>query len=184
MTEPRTGILLVCTANQCRSPLAAAIATRDAAGLPVQFDSAGLIEGGHRTPTTGIRVAAELGLDLSHHVSQQVDLSSAADYAVVLTMTREQARELVADAPALWPRVFTLKQFARWLRDHPYPGGIDLRSWLGIEAEHRTKLDLVGANRDDDVRDPLRSSARVWRYVADDLETHLQLVLRALYPTD
>lgn len=182
MTEPHTGILLVCTANQCRSPLAAAIADRDAVGLPVDFASAGLLEGGRRMPDNGIRVAGELGLDLSGHVSRQIDLEAASDYSVILTMTREQAREIVAAVPALWPRVFTLKQFSRWLEEHPKPGDGTLRTWLDNAAQDRSTIELVGSSRDDDIRDPLRSPVRVWRSVARELEVELQLVLNALYP--
>ncbi|MEO7124036.1 MAG: hypothetical protein ABI400_13150 [Lacisediminihabitans sp.] len=176
----RTKILLVCTANQCRSPLAAAIARRGVEKLPIDFDSAGLLEGGHTMPPVGIRVAGEIGLDLTGHISRQLNLRAAHSYAVILTMTREQAREIVATAPDLWPRVFTLKQFARWLHDHPYPGGSTLGSWLKTEASDRAKTDLVGSNASDDVRDPLTSPARVWRSVANELQDQISSILSGL----
>ena len=62
--EPR--ILFVCTANRCRSPMAAALLRRDLAalGLDVDVRSAGLLTPGHAVPTPGRVVAREHGLDV------------------------------------------------------------------------------------------------------------------------
>jgi protein-tyrosine-phosphatase len=178
----RTDILFVCTANQCRSPLAEAIARREATTLPVRFASAGLLEGGHRMPPTGVQVASELGLDLTGHLSKQVDFATVLTYDVVLTMTREQARELVAVQPDLWPRVFTVKQFSRWLEQHPRPARGRLGTWLAIEAAERPRTDLLGSDQQDDVRDPLISPPKVWRSVANELAEHIRKILASLFP--
>lgn len=175
-------ILFVCTANQCRSPLAAAIARRDGSGLPLEIASAGIIAGGHGTPPTGVRVARELGLDLDDHVSVQLTERMLNDADVVLTMTREQARTIVAARPELWPRVFTLKQFSRWLDGHARPSDRGARSWLQAAGIDRKRTELVGSSRDDDVFDPLHSPARVWRTVAKELAIQIETVLGALFP--
>ena len=184
MSPARTSILLVCTANQCRSPLAEAIAKRAAGDLPVDFTSAGLLEGGRSTPANGVRVAAELGLDLSGHVSRQFDPATAGEYAVILTMTRAQATDVIANQPELWPRVFTLKQFARWIRDSAAPWGPDLGSWLDEAAADRSLAEIVGSSPRDDVRDPLISPPRVWRSVARELQRNLSDILESLYPSE
>jgi protein-tyrosine phosphatase len=183
VSEPaRDRILLVCTANQCRSPLAEAIARKQAATLPVDFASGGLISGGFPMPPRGVRVARKLGLDLRTHVSRQLDPVELKSFDVILTMTREHARRLVAARPELWPNVFTLKQFSRWLAAHPRPSSAALGTWLAEAARERPRSELIGSNPHDDVVDPIASSSRVWREVATELDHHIRGVLAALYP--
>ncbi|HEY2644702.1 MAG TPA: hypothetical protein VGI56_13190 [Galbitalea sp.] len=182
MSAVPTSILFVCAANQCRSPLAEAIARREAGNLPVRFASAGLLEGGHGMPPTGVKVAADLGLDLSEHRSDQVDYSALLGFDVVLTMTRAQARELVAEEPELWPRVFTVKQFSRWITEHSPPPSGRLGTWLATKAADRSRSELLGSDPADEVRDPLTSPARVWRSVASELTEHIRTILAALFP--
>jgi protein-tyrosine phosphatase len=175
-----TQVLILCTANRCRSPLAAAIGERQAAGLPITFESAGLIAGGHPVPKVGLRVARELTLDLGSHVSRQLDLAKMPEADVVLTMTREQARETVAALPELWPRVFTLKQFSRWLPEHPRPADVRMAPWLAQAAAGRSRSELIGSSNDDDVFDPLNSPARAWRVVAEELRVNLAVVVDSI----
>ncbi len=174
-------VLFVCTANQCRSPLAEAIARRQLHDLPIEFESAGLIKGGVATPRVGIDVAAERGLDLHEHLSRQLDRSRAPGFDLILTMSRSISRDLVAGDPELWPRVFTVKQFSRWAAEHPKPVGVALGPWIDAEARGRARTDLLGNSEADDVVDPFTSSARVWRSVADELELHIADGFRALY---
>ena len=175
-------VLFVCTANRCRSPLAEALARARAASLPIQFDSAGLLPGGYPMPANGVAVAAELGLDLRDHVSRSIDYASAIEFDVVLTMTREQAREVVAAETTLWPRVFPVKQFTRWLAEHPRPADSDLREWLTEATAERSPTELVGFDPGDDVVDPLTSPPRIWRTIARELDGNIQTILSALYP--
>ncbi len=172
-------VLFVCTANQCRSPLAEEIAKRGSSGSALEFSSAGLLPGGLPVPPRGVRVAASRGLDLSTHLSRQIRLSDVEAADVILTMTRAHSREVVALDPEAWPRVFTVKQFARWLpgRERAAQG---LRNWLNAEARDRSRAELFGAVRDDDVVDPMNSSARVWRRVAVELEDSVNAITRAL----
>jgi protein-tyrosine phosphatase len=174
-----TRVLFVCTANQCRSPLAEAIATRVGASHPIEFSSGGLIRGGVAMPRIGVRVAAAKGLDLSMHLSRQIGASDLAEADVVLTMTRAHSREVVARDPDTWPRVFTVKQFARWLSDRELPDQ-RLRRWLDFEAGDRPRSELFGADRADDIIDPVNSSARVWRQVAFELEDRIEMIVLTL----
>ncbi|WP_022882150.1 arsenate reductase/protein-tyrosine-phosphatase family protein [Gryllotalpicola ginsengisoli] len=164
----RPAILFVCTANRCRSPLAAALMRAVLPDDAAEVTAAGLLPGGEPMPEAGLKVAAEFGLDLRGHVSRRLDVGTARSADVVLTMTRHQAREVVAELPELWPRVFTAKQFTRWLTQHPPVAGLT-RDWLSAEAADRSPLELLGADPADDIEDPMGKSAGTWRRVAGEL---------------
>lgn len=149
-------ILVVCTANRCRSPLAAAILSRELErrGLDAEVSSAGLLPGGEPVPAPGLRVAREHGLDLTAHRSTQLDPALIDTADLVLGMAREHARAIAADRPDLLDRTFTLVGF---------------RHWLERTSGVQTAAALVGTGPDD-VTDPLGRSLRVWRQVADRLD--------------
>lgn len=84
-------ILFVCTGNTCRSPLAEALARReaDARGWThLSASSAGVAAGGGSPASSGSLAAAEqVGLDLSAHGSTQLTAELVADADLVLTMS-------------------------------------------------------------------------------------------------
>jgi len=108
MTLPT--ILVVCTANQCRSPAAAALLQRH---LPVQDPnrewrilSAGVWA--HENLPADARmctVAAEWGLDLEGHRSRSVDQELLAASHLVLTMEVGQCEALRSEFPAYAQRI-------------------------------------------------------------------------------
>jgi protein-tyrosine phosphatase len=175
-----TSILFVCTANQCRSPLAEAIARHHAAGRPIVVASAGLIDDGRPTPERGLAAAAERGLDLTGHLSRRADVTNLRGWDVILTMSREHIRELVAADAGLWPRVFTVKQFRRWIEHSELPRGVALGTWLDVAAAGRSRFEAIGADPADDIEDPLHASMGVWRAVADTLDHEITAILDAL----
>ncbi len=181
-SAPAAEVLLVCRANQCRSPFAQAIATRLGAARGIHFASAGLLPGGHSTPATGRAVARKLGFDLEHHRSRQVDAAQLDRYDLILTMGRDQARDLLIERDDIWPRLFTLKQFARWAPAHARPPQTTVRAWLDA-APDRPRRSVIGADPADDVADPMGAPARTWRRMATELDTHLRVVVDALADT-
>ncbi|MFB8387040.1 low molecular weight phosphatase family protein [Microbacterium sp. NPDC055910] len=176
-------ILFVCHGNQCRSPYAAAIAERLGGGRSLRFHSAGLIEGGRSMPTVGRALAARIGYDFTQHRSRELDAHDMAGFDLVLTAAREQAREVIAENPDAWPRVFTIKQFARWIQENPRPPRAALGSWLDAAAADRPRTELVGADPADDVADPLLLPERAWTTMVDELTRDLTTIIEGLAPT-
>lgn len=176
-------VLFVCLANRCRSPFAAAIAAR-LFDDRVRIHSGGLLPGGSSMPSTGIDVGAMLGIDFRSHRSRELDRGDLAGFDLVLTMAKEQSRELVADDPRLQNRVFTLKQFARWIAANPLPAGERLGPWLDRVAGPRTPAELIGAGPEDDVADPIQSPVGEWIEMARDLTSLIGEVARGLTPVD
>ena len=117
-------LVVVCTANICRSPLAAAMLAAEVrargAAARVSVDSAGVhARHGDEAAGPSAAIARDLGLDLEEHRSRPVDDDLDDERTVLLTMT-EQHRDLLVTADAsLAARCFTLRELARLV------GGID-----------------------------------------------------------
>jgi protein-tyrosine phosphatase len=172
-TEPRLRILFVCTANRCRSPLAEAIARAEHGGDGREFASAGLLDSSEPVPSTGIAVGIAQGLDLTGHRSHRVEPTDLAAADVILTMTREQARALVALDPDSRPRVFLLSQAAAWLDANPRPAGTSVAAWIRAEGGSRSVTDLFSSSRRDEIPDPIGGPPRLWRAVIRRLRSEL-----------
>ena len=108
-------LLVVCTANVCRSPLAARTLERalDGSGLgPIAVSSAGTraLEGEAMCPVSAEDLdAGDAGFAAEHRARQLTgDLVRGAD--LVLTMEREQRSAAVQAAPGSQSKVFTLRE--------------------------------------------------------------------------
>jgi protein-tyrosine phosphatase len=92
-------VLVVCTGNTCRSPMAEGIlrARFEALGVDAEVRSAGTfaVIGGPAQPFA-ISTAARASLDISGHVARQLDADQVRWADTVLCMTRAHAREVHA----------------------------------------------------------------------------------------
>ncbi len=168
----------MCTANMCRSPMAAALFRRlssvegDDAPEEVVVVSAGILPGGHTSPPEVVTVMAEVGIDLSGHRSTQVSPELVAGSDVVVGMARRHAREVVLLDATAFDRTFTLKEL---VRRGDLVGGRqpaeELGAWLGRLHRGRQRTDLVGRSDDDDVSDPLGGPLDAYRTTARELGT-------------
>jgi protein-tyrosine phosphatase len=103
---PRS-VLFVCHGNICRSPFAAGLArSRFPDGIAV--GSAGFAGSDRPSPPAAVEVAAEHGIDLSEHRSQELELGHLREVDLVLVMERRQRHRLVAARPELADRVLLL----------------------------------------------------------------------------
>jgi protein-tyrosine-phosphatase len=89
--ETMLNVVFLCTGNTCRSPLAAALASRSWGDLAA-FSSAGLQAVPGEPASDGARlVATEMGADLEGHRSRPVDSRLLAEADWVIGMTRAHA---------------------------------------------------------------------------------------------
>src|SRR5262245_18808678 len=81
-------ILLVCTANQCRSPMAEGLLRRSLAqaGVVAMVHSAGLLPGGVGATPDAIATVGDRGVDISGHVSRRLDADMVRDADLVIGM--------------------------------------------------------------------------------------------------
>jgi protein-tyrosine phosphatase len=152
-----TAILLLCTANVCRSVMAQAMLSARLAGrpAPVCVTSAGLLAGGQPPPAEVVAVMAARGIDIAGHLSRRVTAADLAAADLVLGMAREHARHAAVLRPECWPRTFTLSEL---LRRGQQAGarapGEPLGDWLSRAGRDRNRRDLLGSGPGDDVPDP------------------------------
>jgi protein-tyrosine phosphatase len=153
-------VLVVCRANQCRSPLAAALlADRlERLGIAAVVTSSGTDATSGVPATDGTRTAASrLGLDLSAHRSRPTTAEMVRDADLVLAMERAHVREVVVLDPTAFARSFTLKELVRRGEGFEPVAGETPRARLARLHAGRRPVDLLGASVDDDVEDPTGS---------------------------
>jgi protein-tyrosine phosphatase len=111
-------ILVVCTGNICRSPVAERLlrAQSEALGLPVVVHSAGTQSMvGHDMTPEAAHLAQHYGADPVDHHSKQLTEQQIAGADLILTATREHRSKVVSLHPRAARYTYTLNQFARLL---------------------------------------------------------------------
>ncbi len=166
-------IVVLCTANMRRSPLAAAMLERRlaAAGVSARVRSAGMLGAGQGASPEAEAVAAERGLDLSGHRSRKVDADLLRGADLVIGMAREHVREVVVLADDVFPRSFTLRELVRRAEERgPREPHEAFADWLHRLHEGRVVEDLLEDVAEDDVADPGEGSLRRHERTAEEID--------------
>jgi protein-tyrosine phosphatase len=176
-------VLIVCSANQCRSPLAAALLRRALDGSDVAVLDAGTGENGYPVTDETLTTASRLGVDLSEHRSTSIDpaLVDAAD--LILTMERLHVRTIVVEDQEAWSKTFTLKELIRRAEVvGPRPSRQSLSEWLMTLHEGRNRRDLLGASPVDDVADPTSDRRVDHGAMAEELDELVAATVALVWP--
>src|SRR2546422_7739588 len=112
-------ILLVCTGNICRSPMAEGFLRQllDERGAgEVEVSSAG-VQSWDDSPATpeAVRALQERGIDISDHLAQRLNRSLIEEADLVLGMAGDHRDAVVRIVPGAADRTFTLKEFVQLL---------------------------------------------------------------------
>jgi protein-tyrosine phosphatase len=166
-------ILIVCTGNTCRSPMAEGL-LRDKLrqrGLPVGVSSAGLISDGTPATDTAVMTMADRGIDIDDHLSRRLRSELLDGVDLVVAMARQHVREVAVLRPDCYPITFTLKELIR-RGELIGPRGEDesLPDWLLRVQADRQPRDHLGMSLLDDVADPVGQGPRVYEATADELD--------------
>ena len=180
---PSLRVLVVCTANVCRSPVAAALLERHLRrrGMPAAVRSAGTRGGVRPVHPDTVAAADALAVDLRHHRSRPLEHRMLADEGadLVVGMTRGHLREVVALDADAWHRTFTLKELARRTTDMTIPAG-GVAEMIALAAAGRTAADLLGSAADDDLADPYGSPAHEHVAMVAEVDRLTAMVAAAL----
>jgi protein-tyrosine-phosphatase len=121
-------ILIVCTANICRSPMAEAmlkqlVAERTDADR-WHIESAGTWASyGHPAADLSQQVMKEMGLDITNHQSKPVTEELLHRFDLILTMEENQKEALTIQFKAYADRIFLLSEMVDLVRSIPDPIG-------------------------------------------------------------
>src|ERR1700733_3981019 len=175
MSDP-DGIVVLCTANGGRPPMAAALLARQLSGLGVaaRVRSAGMLRDGDPPLSEVISVMARYGIDITGHRSRVACAADLARASLVLAMARNHLRYAVVTEPEAWPRAFTLKELIRrGERVGPRSPGEPFSGWLSRVHAGRERTALLGDSADDDVPDPAGGPLSAYADVAGLLDRSL-----------
>jgi protein-tyrosine phosphatase len=183
-----TSILVVCTGNICRSPIAEgllrdALTARFGAAAPT-VSSAGTwgVEGSGAT-AEAVTAASERGADIAGHRARRLAAAPTADVDLIIAMAGEH-RVALADEHGAGDRAFTLKELVRLLESLPpaSPGaGPDSLTDRVSQATEARRAGFTGNPFDEDVADPLGLPLQSYRAIAWELDEWIARLVDGLY---
>jgi protein-tyrosine phosphatase len=188
-------ILVVCTGNVCRSPIAEAIlrsTLRERLGESAPSVASAGTSGwaGSLAEEGSIVAAAERGFQLSAHRGRRLHERDLSDAALVIAMSGEHRDHIEDLHPGAAARTFTLKELVRLIerlpsREHPSTErAVDphatLRDLVG-RADERRRAGDFGNPADEGIIDPLGMPLATYRAVAAELEEWCVRLVDAMF---
>jgi protein-tyrosine-phosphatase len=172
-------VLFVCTANRCRSPMAAALldeAAGDRGISGIEIGSVGVLPGG-LPAAEGARATVD---GLEEHVSHQVTAPLVRFADLVIGMGRSHVREVVVLAPEAFSCSFTLKELVRIAS--PRGGDESLDAWVKRVGAGRRPSQLAGNAYDDSIADPMGGPLSRFEATADELRRLIDELVDLAWP--
>jgi protein-tyrosine phosphatase len=161
-------ILVVCTGNICRSPMAegflrAALVERLGEAAPVVSSAGTAGWDGSGAMEESIRSAEERGVDIRAHQARKLHGAMLEDAELIVCMAAEHRESIVGAMPDLVTKTFTIKELVRLLERSPASGPLKARVAAAAAARNGSSPKV------EDVRDPLGDPIDGYREVADEL---------------
>jgi protein-tyrosine phosphatase len=183
---PSFSILMVCTGNICRSPIAEMYLKDKLAGIPgVSIVSAGTeAMPGLQMPQQALQHLEDLGVPPVAHSSQELSAEMLTSAHLILTMTMAHRLAVIEMAPSAMRKTFTLREFARILSamEASEEGSPEISqaktpdSLVRAATEFRGSLEPPATESDYEVIDPFRTNDQVWKKSLEQMIPALDVV--------
>jgi protein-tyrosine phosphatase len=174
-------ILVVCTGNVCRSPMAEALLRHhlQAAELALPVSSAGTLGWNSAGPTDHTLAAlSERGVTLEGHVSRRITADLIASSALILTMTNDHAEAVRNHHPEASARTFVLGQLVRLGERRGPRGETPLGEWVAdVDALREPRRRSLPR---DEIADPLGEPLPAYQALAAALDVLTARLARLL----
>jgi protein-tyrosine-phosphatase len=183
-------ILVVCTGNVCRSPIAEGMLRSilqarfgHAAPSVVSAGTAGWV--GSAADPSSIDAASELGIDISAHRARQLRADEVRSADLVLAMASEHREAAARSGPQAGRISFTLKELVRLLESLPaasFAGGPSAALADRVREADRLRRDGTrDRTPDEGVADPLGMPLDGFRAVARELDAWCARLVDGLF---
>jgi protein-tyrosine phosphatase len=178
-------VLILCTGNICRSPMAEALLRERlrSRGVEATVSSAGITFDGRAATDDAIRAAASYDLDITEHRSRLMNADLVHRANLVIGMERLHAREAVVLGESLLPRCFTLKELVR--RGEAVGArrqDESTEAWLARANAGRRPMELLGESAADDVADPYLGSPKVYAACIAEIADLVERLVNLMWP--
>jgi protein-tyrosine phosphatase len=165
-------VLVVCTGNIARSPMAEALLDAQfvARGVDARVHSAGTVPWSGPPADAAVTVLRERGLDIGRHRSRRLTDALVRDADLVLAMTRSHVWGVLAHDPDAAARTFLLGELARLgAVAGPRPESEPVRAWAARVAALRPPGPVAGRGAEE-IPDPFGESLAVYEATAARIE--------------
>ena len=135
-------IIVLCTANTCRSPMAEAMLQKKLSGR-AEVISRGLMMTGAGASEESIAVMRELGYDISGHMSRRITREDIESADLILTMTETHKLILINAVPEAKDKIFTLCEYAKTEGDIPDPYGLGIEEYRRCAAKFKDAVEAI-----------------------------------------
>lgn len=138
-------IVIVCTGNTCRSPMAEAILKDELVKRGEKLEEFNIISAGISTmegldaSENSISTLNEMDIDLKNHKSRILTSDLVQNSDLILTMTKSHKDIILSALPLFTNKVFTLKEFGNY-KDmdivDPFGGNLEIYRITALEIKN------------------------------------------------
>ena len=181
-------ILVVCSGNICRSPVAEgllrrALHRRFGERAPTVSSAGTIAMDGNAISDGSVLAAGERGVDIARHRARLLTAPLISGADLCLCMAAEHRDEIAELVPEAADRAFTLKELVRLLEREPRADAAGPDALPGRIAAAAASRALEGAPNpfDEDVVDPIGMPVETYRAVAWELDEWVDRLVAGLF---